>query len=135
RHQAHHLDPGGDHHVVGAGHDSLGREVGGLLGRAALAIDGGGGDLLGPAGGEHRVATDVERLGAGLHDAPHDDVVDQGGVQVVALRQGLEGLGGEVDRVPAGQGAVAATAGCADDVDDHCVGHGSPSGSRAVGAN
>ena len=33
---------------------------------------------FGPAGGEHGVATDVERLLADLHHAAHDDVVDDG---------------------------------------------------------
>jgi hypothetical protein len=64
--------------------------------RAALAVDGGGGHRLGPAGGEHGVAADVEALGADLHDAAHDHVVDQGGVEVVALGEGLEHLGGQV---------------------------------------
>ena len=77
--------PRGDDHVVGAGHDALGGEVEGLLGGAALAVDGGGGHRLGPAGGQHGVAADVERLLADLHDAAHDHVVDQGRVEVVAL--------------------------------------------------
>ena len=123
RHEAHDLDAGGDDDVVGAGHDALGGEVGRLLGRAALAVDGGGGHRLGPAGGEHGVAADVERLGADLHDAAHDHVVDQGGVEVVALDERLERLGGEVDRVPARELAVALAAGGADGVDDDCGGH------------
>ena len=46
------------------------------------------GTALGPAGGEHGVAADVERLGADLHDAAHDHVVDERRVEVVALDQG-----------------------------------------------
>ena len=49
-HDAHDLDAGGDDDVVGAGHDALGREVGRLLRRAALAVDGGAGTVLGQAG-------------------------------------------------------------------------------------
>ena len=84
-HGGHDLDAGGDDDVVGAGHHALGGEVGRLLRRAALAVDGGGGHRLGPAGGEHGVAADVEALVADLHDAAHDHVLDQGGVEVVAL--------------------------------------------------
>src|SRR5690606_26603652 len=103
RHLAHDLDAGGDDDVVGTGHDGLGGEVRRLLRRAALAVDGGGGDVLGPAGGQHGVAADVQRLGPGLHDAAHDDVLDEHGIEVVALHQGVEDLGGEVGRVPAGE--------------------------------
>ena len=45
----HGLDAGGDGDVIGPRHDALGGEVDGLLGRPALAVDGGGGDRLGPA--------------------------------------------------------------------------------------
>ena len=119
----HHLDAGGDDDVVGAGDDALRGEVGGLLRRAALAVDGGGGHLFGEPGGEHGVAPDVHALGADLHDAAHDHVLDEGGVEVVALDEGLQGLGGQVDGVPAGQLAVALAAGGADGVDDDGGGH------------
>ena len=62
-------------------------------------------------------------LGADLHDAAHDHVVDEGGVEVVALDERLEDLGGEVGRVPARELAVALAAGGADGVDDDCGGH------------
>ena len=87
----HDLDAGGDDDVVGAGHHALGGEVGRLLRRAALAVDGGGRHRLGPAGAEHGVAADVQALGAHLHDATHDHVVDQGRVEVVALDAGRRG--------------------------------------------
>jgi hypothetical protein len=86
----HDLDAGGDHDVVGPGHDALGGEVGRLLRRAALAVDGGGGHGVGPAGGEHGGAADVDRLVADLHDAAHDHVLDEGGIEVVALDERLE---------------------------------------------
>ena len=89
RRAGHDLDAGGDDHVVGAGDDALGTEVHRLLARTALAIDGGGGDRLGPTGGEHCVAADVERLLTDLHHAAHDHVVDEGGVEVVALLRAL----------------------------------------------
>ena len=119
----HDLDAGGDDDVVGAGDDALGGEVGRLLRRAALAVDGGGGHRLGQAGGEHGVAADVQALVADLHDAAHDHVVDEGGVEVVALDERLEHLGGEVGGVPARELPVALAAGGADGVDDDCGGH------------
>ena len=103
----HDLDAGGDDDVVGAGDHALGGEVRGLLRRAALAVDGGAGHRLGEAGGEHGVAADVDALLADLHDAAHDHVVDERGVEVVALDERLERLGGEVDGVPVLQLAVA----------------------------
>ena len=45
---------------------------------------------------------------ADLHDATHDHVVHERGVEVVALDEGLERLGGEIDGVPAAQLAVPA---------------------------
>ena len=45
-------------------------------------------------------------LVADLHDAAHDHVVDERGVEVVALDEGPQRVGGEVDGVPARQAAV-----------------------------
>ena len=119
----HHFDAGGDDDVVGAGHDALGGEVQRLLGRAALAVDGRGRHRLGPAGREHRAASDVEGLLADLGDAAHDDVVDQRGVEVVATGDRLQGLGGEVDGVPVLEFSVALAPGRAHRVHDHCCWH------------
>jgi hypothetical protein len=120
----HDLDAGGDRDVVGAGDHALGGEVGSLLRRAALAVDRGGRDRLGEPGGEDGVAADVQALVADLADAAHDHVVDQGGVEPVALHELLQHLTGEVGGVPAGELAVALAAGGADGVDDDCSGHG-----------
>ena len=49
----HDLHAAGDDHVHRLRHHRLGGEVHRLLGGAALAVDGGGGHGLGPAGGEH----------------------------------------------------------------------------------
>ena len=117
------LDTGGDDDVVRAGHDALGGEVQRLLRRAALAVDRGGGNRLGEAGREHGVAPDVDRLLADLHDATHDDVVDEGRVEVVALDERLQRLGGQVHGVPAAKLAVALSAWGAYCVDDHGGGH------------
>ena len=125
-HPAHRLDAGPDDDVHGTGHDGLGREVDGLLGRPALAVDGRPGNGVGEPGGQGGVAADVHGLLAHGHGATHDDVLDQGGVEVVALHQGLQGCGGEVDGMPARQLAVATSHRGADCVDDHGIGHRRP---------
>ena len=124
RRGGHDLDAGGDGDVVGTGDHALGGEVGGLLGRAALAVDRGGGHRLGEPGGEHGVAADVEALVPDLHDAAHDHVVDERGVEVVALDEALQDLAGEVGRVPPRQLSVALATRSADGVDDDGGGHG-----------
>ncbi len=78
RRAGHHFDARRDDDVVRAGHDALGGEVHRLLAGTALAVDRRRRNLLGPPGGEHGVAADVERLLTDLHDAAHDDVVDHG---------------------------------------------------------
>jgi len=77
----HVLHPGGHNHVLDAAHDRLGSKVDGLLGRTALAVDGGARDALRDAlGAQHHVAADVARLAAQLAHAPDDDVIDLGTV-------------------------------------------------------
>ena len=127
RRSGHDLDAGGDHHVVGTGDDALRGEVHRLLAGAALAVDGGGGDRFGPTRGEHGVAADVERLLTHLHDAAHDHVVDQCGVEIVALLEGLQHVGGKRGGMLVLEHSVALTAGGADGIDDDSFGHwGSP---------
>jgi hypothetical protein len=109
---------------VHPGHHRLGREVRSLLRRPALAVDGGAGHGLREAGGEDGVAAQVHRLGADLGHAAEDHVLDELGVEVVALDEGPQDLGAEVDGVPARQVAVALAEGRADGIDDHGAGHG-----------
>src|SRR4029450_1357650 len=90
----------------------------------ALPVDGGAGDVLRPAGGQHGVARDVDRLGAGLHDATHDDVLDHGRIDLVALDQRAEAFATQVDGVPAGKLAVALAPCGTDGIDDAGGGHG-----------
>jgi hypothetical protein len=123
RHEAHDLDARGDHDVVHPGHDGLGGERGGLLRRTALPVDRGGRHRFREAGGEHGVAADVQALGPDLRDAAHDHVLDQGGVEVVALDEGRQHLAGQVGGVPPRQRAVAPAPRRAHHVDDHCIGH------------
>jgi hypothetical protein len=127
RHAAHRLHAAGDDRVVGAGHDALGGEVHGLLGAAALAVDGRGRDRLGQPGGEHRVARGVHRLLGDLVDAAADDVVEALGVDARALDERAQRPGEQVDGVDGVQRALAGLAPAdrgADGVDDHGFAHG-----------
>ncbi len=98
-----------------------GSEVHGLLRRAALPVDRHPDHVLGPAGRQRGVAGDVDRLLAGLGHAAPDDVVHQGGVEVVARDQGVQDVRRQVDRMDTGQTAVPPADRCADGVDDDRV--------------
>ena len=128
RNPRHHLDTAGDHDVVGAGDHALGGEVRGLLAGSALPVDRGAGHVLGPAGGEHGVAGHVRRLLTDLHDTAEHDVVDDRRVDPVAILQRRQRLGGEIDRMPVLQLAVAFPQRGAHGVDDDGSGHWPESG-------
>ena len=104
RDPAHHLDAAGDGDVDHARSDERGGEVGGLLARAALGVDGGGRGRCGQAGREPRRAGDVEALLADLADAAADDLADLGRVDAGALDErglhGAEQVGGVHDERP-----------------------------------
>src|SRR5690606_18085976 len=104
-------------------HHGLGREVDGLLGGAALAVDGGARNVFGQARGQPGGAGDVGRLRAELVDAAEDDVVDLAGVDAGALDRGLDDVPGEVGRVDLAQTALPAPHGGADSADDVCLCH------------
>ena len=109
----------------------------GLLGRAALPVDGGARHRLGEAGGQDRVAGHVEGLLAALADTAEDDIVDRRRVEVVALDEGAEDFGGQVDGMVVPEPAVAAGQRRADGVDDDggrdgCVRHRAPILPRAA---
>ena len=93
------LHAGADDGVVHARGDQRRREVHGLLGRAALAVDGGGGRLDREPGLEPGVAADVEHLLAVLLDAAADHVLDLGGVDPGAVDDLGEGLAEKLVRV------------------------------------
>ena len=94
-----------------------------LLARTALAVDRGGGDRLGPAGGEDGAAADIERLLTHLGDTAGDDVVDDRRIEVVALLQRLEDMGTEIGRMPVLELAVAAPGRGPHDIDDDSLVH------------
>jgi hypothetical protein len=108
-HAGHGLDTGGDHHIHAARHHGLCGKVNRLLGRTALAVDGGAGHRLGQLGGQHRVAGHVGRLLADLAHATHEHVFDQGRVCARAVNQVVQYLGRQIHGMPARQ-TTAATA-------------------------
>ena len=71
----------------------LGGEVHGLLGGAALAVDGGAGHVLGEAGDQPAGAGDVARLRADAVDVAEHHVVDGGGVDAGPLDERLDRVG------------------------------------------
>ena len=77
----------------------LGGEVDGLLGGAALAVDGGAGDVLGEPGHQPARAGDVARLGTDGVDAAEHHVLDGAGVDAGAFDQRLDAWRTEVGRV------------------------------------
>ena len=123
RHPGHRLDAGGDNHVIGPGHHALRGEVRRLLARAALAVDRQARDRLRPTRSKNGVAADIEGLFTHLGYAAHDHVVDELGIQVGPFGQGLEGLGGQVRRMPVLQSSVPLAHRGADGVDDHGFRH------------
>ena len=82
------------------------------------------GNGLRPAGCEHCVAGDVDRLLPDLHHAAHHHVVDETGIDVVAIDEGFQRLGGEIHRMPVAELAVALAQRRAHGVDDHRSSHG-----------
>jgi hypothetical protein len=82
RDPGHDLDPARHGDVDRAGADERCGEVGRLLARPALRVDGRGGHREGQAGAQPGGAGHVERLLADLADAPADHLADRFGVDV-----------------------------------------------------
>ena len=78
---AHGLDPGGDEHVALPGLDRVGGHADRLQARRAVAVDGDAGDVAQP--GQHGDdAGDVEARLPGRLAAAHDQVLDEGGIEL-----------------------------------------------------
>ena len=120
RRPRHRLDAAADDEVLEAGQDARGGEVHGLLARAAEAVERDAGRVERPAGVERGHAGDVHRVVAAAGAAAHDHVVDVGGVEAVALLQGVEHLRQDALRVDGVQraGLLALAARRAHGVDD-----------------
>ena len=110
--------------VDGVGADQVGHEVVGLLGRAALAVDGGGRRLVGEALAQPGGAGDVGGLLPGLGHAAADDLLDVAGIDPGPLDQLHLDVAQELGGVESGHPAVALPDRAADCFDDHWLGHG-----------
>ena len=121
---AHELDPAGHGHVGHARADQAGGQVGGLLRRPALGVDGGGCGLDGQPGGQPGGAGEVEGLLAHLADAAADHLLHGARVDPGPLDHGGLHRAQQVDGVDGGQGAVASPHGGAHGLGDHDLGHG-----------
>ncbi len=108
RHARHGFDAAADDEVGLAGHDLRRRLVAGLESRGAEAADGDAGGGLRIVGIQRGDAGDVGALLGDRLDAAEDDVVDQRSVERVAVAQGAQGSGGQLDRRHAVQRAVLA---------------------------
>ncbi len=86
----------------------------------------------GQPGRQHGIARHVDRLLADLHDAPEHHVVDDAGIEIVALLQRPEGVRSEIDRMPILELAVASAERGSDRIDDHGGPHGPESGCRTA---
>jgi hypothetical protein len=99
RHPRHALDAAGDDEVLGAGLDRLRGEVHGLLPGAAKAVQRHARDINRPSSGEQRSTRDVRALFAGLGDTTDDDVVDLGGIDIIAFDNLVQRHAEHVDRM------------------------------------
>ena len=121
---AHRLDTAGNADVDRAGRDQAGDQMVGLLGAAALAVDGGRADLLGQARGQPGDAGDVVGLLAVLGDATADGLLDLVGVDAGLLDHGLLDGPQQFGRMQTGQPAAALSDGAAGGFDDDRITHG-----------
>jgi len=96
--------------------------VHGLLGGAALPVDGHAGHRLGQARGQPRGPGDVAGLGTDRVHAAEYDVVHGAGVGAGAGQQFLDDVRAEIGRVRAGQAAAAAGDRSAHGVDNEGLG-------------
>ena len=99
----HVLHATGHDQVLGAGHDALRGEVHGLLGRPALAVDGGAGHVLGQAGGQPAVRAMSPAWEPMVSRQPITTSSTAPGSMPVRLDQRLEHVGPQVGRVHGGQ--------------------------------
>ena len=125
-HPAHRLDARPDDDVHGAGHDGLGGEVDGLLGRPALAVDGGPGHVSGKPAASAALRPMFMACSPTVMVQPMTTSSTRAGSRSLRSTRARSGCGGQIDGVPARQPAVAPPHRGADGVDDHGVGHASP---------
>ena len=93
---AHVLHAAGDDHVRGTRHDRLRAKGNRLLTGATLPVHRDAGNLFGVARGQPGQPGDVAGLRADGIDAPGDDVLDRGGVDVDPVQQSTPPEGAQV---------------------------------------
>jgi len=99
----HALNAAGDDQVLGAGHDAHGRQIDRREARAAETVKAHAWSAHVKAGVQGRHAGDAGALLAALGAATGDDVVDLGGVEAIAIGQGLSDCRQNSLRVDIGQ--------------------------------
>ena len=120
---AHRLDAGTDHEILVAGADAHRREGDRLLAGAAEPVQRDARNRDRPAGVEHRHATDVVRMVAGVRTVAAHDVVDVDRVESDAVAQPVRDLPENLLRVQVSEAALALFADAArrtHRVDDPC---------------
>ncbi len=102
------------------------REIHRIESRGAKAVDLHAGHVVAEPGDKRSRARDVAARLADRIDATENDVVDQRGIELVAVLDGRERLRGEIERRHLVQRAVGfpSPARRADGVVNECVGHG-----------
>ena len=120
---AHGLDSAGDTGVDGIGADQVGDEVVGLLGRAALAVDGGRRRLVRHALAEPGGPGDIGCLLAGLGHTTADDLLDAARLDAGLLHHADLRPAEELGCVQPGEPSVALTDRSADCFDDDRLSH------------
>ena len=96
----------------------------GLLRGAALAIDGGAGDVLGVAGDQPARTRDVTGLRTDAVDVAEHDVLDRGRVDAGALDERLDRVAAQVGGMDLRESATPPADRRADRFDDVGLGHG-----------
>ncbi len=128
RRAAHALHAAHDKGLAIAGTDGAGSQVERSQTRGAQAVDRHPGHFNGQPCQQRGHAGNIAVILTGLVGAAQVDLFDQGGVQVVACYQGLDGVRGQVIRADGGQRAAQVADRGSERVDDHCFGHGNTPG-------
>src|SRR5262249_35544128 len=123
---AHRLDSASYRHLVLTGHDFGGGEIHRIEAGSTKAVDLHTRDAVAEAGNQCRRARNISTCFAyRIYTAKHD-IVDESGIELVAVLYGRERLRGEVERGHLVQRSVgfAAPSRATDVIVDECLGHG-----------